>query len=343
MSSNRLLLLKGDDVISLLQNREQEVLTAVGRAYQVHARGHTTLPHSSFIRFPGMEKERIIALPAYLGEDFNTAGIKWIASFPQNVTRGMERASAVLILNSMATGQPLAIMESSTISAKRTAASAALAARYLWSQDELHDVSLVGCGLINFETLRFLLSVYPMISSVHLCDLSADNALQFKDKCLQLNRKLQVDITDDFAQVAGRSPVISLATTAVTPHISDLSCCLPNSVILHISLRDLSPDIILQADNIVDDVDHVSRAQTSIHLTEQQVGHRDFVRGTLGDILNGTIPSSVSDKNLTIFSPFGLGVLDLAVAQLTVDLAAEQGLGIAVDSFLPKTWLERSP
>jgi ornithine cyclodeaminase len=114
-----------------------------------------------------------------------------------------------------------------------------------------------------------------------------------------------------------------------------------NAVLLNVSLRDVSANIILQADNTVDDIDQVCSNQTSIHLAQQQVGHNAFIRTTIGNILNGDAIFRDTEKPFAIYSPFGLGILDIAVAHLTQRLALAQKVGTTIEAFLPKPWLER--
>jgi N-[(2S)-2-amino-2-carboxyethyl]-L-glutamate dehydrogenase len=90
---------------------------------------------------------------------------------------------------------------------------------------------------------------------------------------------------------------------------------------------------------VVDDVDHVCRAQTSVHLAEQLTGARDFVRCALADILSGRAEARRDARGIVVFSPFGLGILDLAVGKLVRDLALKQNQGTIIRSLLPEPWI----
>jgi 2,3-diaminopropionate biosynthesis protein SbnB len=336
MRNDDILILKGSEINSLLTGQELRIIDVVRMAYEAHGRGESSLPHSTFLRFPDNPRDRIIALPAYLGGATGLAGIKWVASFPGNLELGMDRASALVVLNSAQTGRPEAILEGSLISAKRTAASAALAAQWLHAGKKINCVGLVGCGPINFEIFRFLLAVFPEIKHLVLHDLDLARAEQFKRKCQEMFGVLEVEIAKEAPAALECSSLISLATTASTPHIEDLSEVSPGSTILHISLRDLAPRIIISCDNVVDDIDHVCREQTSVHLAEQLTGNRGFLRCTIADVLVGKAASRRDAGSIVIFSPFGLGVLDLAVADFVRKLGLAQGKGTMIGSFLPE-------
>ena len=335
MSKNGILILGGSDVAGLLAGREAEVIEAVRKAYIAHGNGKSSLPHSNFLRFPNDDKNRIIALPAFLADGFDVAGMKWISSFPGNLERGMARASAVLILNSCETGRPEAILEGSIISAQRTAASAAAAAHALCSGNAPDTVGLIGTGVINFEIARFLSAVFPGLASFAVFDLDAERASRFAERLKRALGGGEVRVAASLEAVLESSPLVSFATTATRPHVNTLRICPEGAKVLHVSLRDLAPEVILACDNVVDDPDHVCRAETSVHLAEQASGTRSFIRCTLADVLAGRAQASSDNGKVTVFSPFGLGILDLAVGKLVLEAALAHDKGTLIPSFLP--------
>jgi len=328
------LIIGAPEVEAALKGCEEDVLVVVQKAYETHSRGASSLPHSSFLRFPDSDKDRIICLPAYLGDDYQLAGVKWIASMPGNVARGMERASAVMIVNDRATGRPGAVIEGSIISKQRTAASAALASRVL-AHGEPEAIGFIGCGPINTAVAQFLSIVWPNVRRFIAFDLDPARAEVFGGSLLAFRPGVDFSVAANLEEVLSECPMVAFGTTAISPYVKDLDACPAGATILHVSLRDLSIGAILPNHNIVDDLNHVNRAATSIHLASEQVGHTDFVHGSLGDILLGNVNLPERDERKVIFSPFGLGVLDLAVADLVLKTLAKSGGGILVKSFLP--------
>src|ERR1043165_3642095 len=164
-------IINGKTVFDVIRAHRAECIDVVRDAYLAHAQGQSVNPDSYFLRFPDKPDCRIIALPAYLGNGFGVAGLKWIASFPGNVQRGFPRASAVLVLNRNDTGYPFAILESSIISAARTAASAVLAAYWLSGRSRrAHSLGIVGTGFIARHVYEFLIDTGWAIEEVRLYD-----------------------------------------------------------------------------------------------------------------------------------------------------------------------------
>ena len=331
---NDLLVIGAPDVEAALSGREHDIMDAVQKAYETHSRGASSLPHSSFLRFPDSDKDRIICLPAYLGDDYQLAGVKWIASVPGNVPKGIERASAVMILNDRETGRPTTVLEGSIVSKQRTAASAALASKVL-APEAPETIGFVGCGPINVAVANFLKAAWPKTKKLLAFDLDPARAKAFGEAISPFFDNAEFTIAASLDEVMASSPMVAFATTAINPYIDNLDSSPENATILHVSLRDLKPGAILPNHNIVDDLDHVCRAGTSIFLTAEETGNRDFVHSSLGDILLGNRPVPERDGRPVVFSPFGLGVLDLAVADLVQHSVAERKAGTRVSSFLP--------
>ncbi|MFI2351741.1 2,3-diaminopropionate biosynthesis protein SbnB [Streptomyces sp. NPDC019443] len=325
--------ISGAQVQQALGDREKQIVDLIEATYQLHAAGESVNPPSYFLRFPDRPSSRIIALPASIGGRVRVDGLKWISSFPDNVQAGIPRASAVLILNDHDTGYPFACLESSIISATRTAASAALAAGHLTGNRQRPTrIGFFGTGLIARYIHTFLTGTGWTFDEIGVHDLSPDSAAGFRDCLEQTGTAGQITVHDSPEELIRSSDLVVFATIAGEPHISDVAWFGHNPLVLHVSLRDLAPEIILASANIVDDVEHCLTANTSPHLAEQLTGNRDFLNGTLDDVMTGRV-TPPTDRPL-VFSPFGLGVLDLAVGTYVYDQTARSGqLHVIADFF----------
>lgn len=322
----------GDIVKRILDTSADALLDVVKDAYLRHGEGRTVNPDSYFLRFPEKPDSRIIALPAFAElESASVAGIKWIASFPGNVAEGRPRASAVLVLNDYATGYPIACLEAAGISAARTAASAALTAAALACHLPSNgQVGVVGAGVIARNIVRYLcLSGYSCSEFlVHDLDSRSANRLV----------RFAIDELGIAARVGTLSETLDCqtivtATTALEPYISRQ--LRPGQIALNVSLRDFTPEVVLGADNVVDDIEHCLKAGTSPHLAEQVAGHREFVTSTIPQLLH-RVWAPDGNRGVLV-SPFGLGVLDLAVGYFVLEAARREGGAVVIENFFGET------
>ncbi|MFF3215856.1 2,3-diaminopropionate biosynthesis protein SbnB [Streptomyces sp. NPDC002886] len=323
----------GAQVQHTLQGQEQQIMELIESTYHLHAVGESVNPPSYFLRFPDRPTARIIALPASIGGRARVDGIKWISSFPGNVQAGIPRASAVLILNDHDTGYPFACLESSIISATRTAAMAASAANRLSQGRRARPtrVGFFGTGLIARYIHTFLTATGWSFDEIGVHDVSADSATGFRSYLQDTPAATRITVHDSPEQLIRSSDLLVFATVAGRPHITDPAWFDHNPLVLHVSLRDLAPEILLASANIVDDIEHCLKADTSPHLAEQLTGNRDFLTGTLHDVTTGR--AVLPHDRPVVFSPFGLGVLDLAVGKHVYDEAARTGQLNVIDGF----------
>lgn len=325
----------GATVHTVVEHRHREIMDLVERTYRLHGDGRTTSPPSCFLRSSDSPRDRTIALPAALGGKEPVSGVTWISSFPGNLDSAIPRASAVLILNDATTGYPFACLESSIISAARTAASTAVAARCLTRPAKRPlRLGFIGVGLIARYVHEYLAATELEFAEIGVYDIEESYA---RSRAAQLRTAHSGEVTvhDTAEQLIRNSDLVVLATTAAEPYLHDPAWFEHHPLVLNVSLRDLDPAVILSSVNIVDDVEHVLQANTSVHLTEQRTGDRGFVHGTLYDVLTGRF--DVPTDRTVVFSPFGLGVLDLALGYFIHQHAVERGLIVEVPGFFHDT------
>jgi ornithine cyclodeaminase len=325
-------IVSGTAIAALLGVSHAAILDVVRDTYLRHGAAQTINPDSYFLRFDDKPEARIIALPAALKAPHPVSGLKWIASYPGNIEGNLQRASAVLVLNDYETGYPLALLEASQISAARTAASAALAAEVLSGGRRMRRLAVVGAGVIARTVLDYLRAGEWTIDACVVHDRHGADAERLAGLAASFCRTAG---TATLGEALSDASHVLFATTAGQPYVHDGGWLQPGQVVLNISLRDLAPRLLLDAVNIFDDVEHCLKASTSPHLAEQLTGNRDFVGGTLADVMAGR--RTVDHTRPIIFSPFGLGVLDIAVGRYLLDLASARGLARPIDDFFPDT------
>ncbi|MEO3734507.1 2,3-diaminopropionate biosynthesis protein SbnB [Shewanella baltica] len=290
-----------------LDGNSHKIVDLVAESYCLFAEGKTVCPDSYFLRYPNTPENRIIALPASIESGSPVSGIKWIASFPENVTIGLDRASAVLILNDRQTGYPMACLEGSQISASRTAASAVLGAKLLHpTPGTIKRLAIIGSGLIAQATVALLKQLGWEIGELLVVDLDIKRAELFCRHFPELNSSC----TDD-SSVIQTADIVLFTTSAMKPHVENSQWFTHNPTVLHMSLRDISSEIILKSQNIADNLEHAIKANTSLHLAEQHSGNRDFMAGDVVQMLKGEIRPDFTKPR--IYSPFGMGILDIMI------------------------------
>ena len=322
--TNKLLIISNSDVHELIDR--EHALKIITDTYLLHNKGLTILPHSIFLK---LEKgNRIIGLPAYLNGELESSGIKWVSSFPENVDIGLHRAISTLILNDITTGYPYCIINGSFISLFRTTCSAYLALNFLISNKTIRQLGIIGTGELATSFLECI-NTFKIISltSLLIYDINLDHSKKFAKN----NGYNETIIANNVEDVIKTSDVILFATTAATPHIENLALFSHNPIVLNISLRDIGVQIILSSNNIVDDVNHVNRENTSINLAYQNCSNTDFINGTIAQLLTDQL--NLDQDKPIIVSPFGLGILDLAIGQSLYNAAISKRKGFELLDF----------
>jgi ornithine cyclodeaminase/alanine dehydrogenase len=152
-----------------------EVIKVVEEAFLEKAKGKVEVPPK-----PGIHPQKdafIHAMPAYISS-MKAAGVKWVSGFPENPKHGLPYISGLLILNDVETGFPLCVMDCTWVTAKRTGAATAVAAKYLAREDS-KILGVLGCGVQGRSNLEALTVVCKSLDEVRAYDVSKENLQKY--------------------------------------------------------------------------------------------------------------------------------------------------------------------
>jgi N-[(2S)-2-amino-2-carboxyethyl]-L-glutamate dehydrogenase len=226
----------------------------------------------------------------------------------------------------------VAVMEGALISAARTAAVTAVAARHL-APSGFKSLTCVGCGPIGSQQVLTLVEQFPSVGAVWLYDVNESAAVALTRTVAARHPKLDVRIAADAESAVRAGEVIVTATIADQPWLP-AAWLRPGSLLCNVSIMDAGRDVFLSADKVVvDDWEQCNREGKVIHqLTTEGSFSRERLHAELGEIVIGHRPGRESDDEVILLNPMGMAVIDVACAKAIYDRALQAKIG---------TWLPR--
>jgi N-[(2S)-2-amino-2-carboxyethyl]-L-glutamate dehydrogenase len=303
------------------------LLDALEAAVHIADTGDYAQPIKPYLRY-GDPRNRIIAMPAYVGGTVQAAGIKWIASFPDNINHGLPRAYSVMVLNDAQTGEPSAILNSPLTSIVRTAAVSGLMMRAFLEERPLEqfELGIVGWGPVGRLHYEMALALYgDRIRQVRIYDLREVNLTESDIPAPYLEK---TKVAASWEEVYRGSDIFMTCTVSDHRYIQ-----LPpaeGQLLLNVSLRDYQPEALAAVKAIiVDDWQEVCRENTDIERLHLEQGLTRSGTRTLADVICRRGLAEFARAEPILFCPMGMGVFDIATAVYFARRA--RGLGIGTE------------
>lgn len=302
----KMLYLNENDLIAL-GNPWDQTLDVIKHTCRLINQHDFNQPLKPYVRFRD-KSNRIIAMPAYLGGEQQVAGIKWIASFPANISHNRPRAHSVTILNDALTGIPFCIINTARISGIRTASvSGAILRKYIAGRPSQNtfDIAIIGFGPIGQLHLEVAHAILKeRLGKIYIYDLKDPSDLSVPDKL-----KDRIIFCGDWKQAYEQADIFITATVSSQAYIHGA----PKNASLHlnVSLRDYTVETRQYFNAIVvDDWEEVCRENTDIENMHKSVNLQKNDTISIASFLEGPI----NDSDTVMFNPMGMAVFDIAIA-----------------------------
>jgi len=266
-------------------------------------------PIKPYLRYRNM-KNRIIAMPAFVGGNINMAGIKWIASFPGNIKKGIPRAHSVVVLNDADTGEPVCIITTALLSIIRTASVSGFMLRRfdLVRRPGPLTVGIVGMGPIGQHHLKMVIQLLgDDVQRVNLYDLRPE------EEWFPPVQADKIRAVGSWEEAYLDADIFITCTVADVPYINKPPK--PGSLHLNVSLRDYTTEAAdwFREAIIVDEWEEVCRERTDIQMMHLEKGLQKVDTKSICDMLPDDSLGSYGRDIPILFNPMGMAAFDIAL------------------------------
>ncbi len=285
-------------------------------------------PIKSYLRYNDLTN-RIISMPAYIGGETPRSGLKWIASFPDNINKGITRAHSVIVLNEYDNGVPSCIINSSSISSIRTASvSGFMIDQFVkHRQSKKLKVGITGIGPIGINHLLMCRDILKEnLSELMLYDL---REIDLNKIPKDLHDKITV--VDSWQEAYTDADIFITCTVSKKRYINNKPK--PGSLHLNVSLRDYKEDVFpyFKDAMIVDSWEEVCRENTDIENFHLECGLNKPSVKNMQDLLHEHFWNSISTTQSIMFNPMGMAIFDIAISDYFLKLAEQNNKGFILD------------
>jgi ornithine cyclodeaminase len=279
--------------------------------------------HHHPMALAGEPDATLLLMPAWAVEgapEDRICVVKIATVHPGNGARGLPAVAASVLAMDGGTGTPLAILDGGEITARRTAATSALAARYL-ARPDCRTMTMVGAGRLAPNLIEAHLTVRPSIDHVHLWarDPAKAEALR-RELAPTLPATVTLTVADDLESAVRASDLVACATLSRAPLV--LGDWLKDGCHLDLvgaftpTMRETDDQAVARARVHVDTVDGaLSEGGDLVQALASGALTREAVAGDLFGLCRGTVPGRVTPGDITLFKSVGAALEDLAAAQ----------------------------
>lgn len=304
-------LLIGREALARLMGPD-DYLAAVEAAFRAHAEGRTSQPMPLHI---GVDAGGFHAKGAFVALDRGYVAVKVNSNFPGNSARGLPTIQGAVLLYDAEDGTLLAILDSMEITAKRTAAASALAARYL-ARVDAKTIAICGCGEQGRAQLAAITRVRP-IRRAFAWDLEAAKAARF---AREVGETLAIEATPvaDLREATLASDIIVTATSSCEPFLAP-ECVRAGTFVAAVGAdnphkSELRPGLFAVSKVVVDSIEQAAVMGDLHHAITGGKATRESVHAELAEIVAGGKPGRATEEEITIFDSTGLAIQDVASA-----------------------------
>lgn len=342
MKKPEILFLQQEDVIAAGALDMKMILEEAEKTFVLWAENQLKNMTKVSMLLPDEEHERAFfnSMPAYVGGEKNLAGIKWAAESRENIENPeMPTGVDITILSDPHTALPVCILDGTVITAMRTSASAAVAAKYL-ARKGTAKACFVGAGIIGRTMVMAMREAVPQLKEIEIFDLNFEKAAALAEEYTGTYAGLTVSAARELEASVREADLVVTMTSTRTPYLEE-SWLKKDAMVIQMGPNEVKPEVITKADRLVTDSwEELKAVDISIICKLYKQGL--LKEGDATDLMNivtGKASGRASEEERIVYCSLGIGAMDMVISEKLFRRAQEEGIGTKLVLWDKPLWI----